>query len=190
MIIVEGVDGSGKTTLASQLASEFNIPVLHSPGPKEDWLTAVFSFHAANPLQMVIYDRCYYSEFIYGPVLREGVRIPSYLVEFADKVWLPRIDPLIILCDPSREVVTYTATKERQMEGVLSNLNVLVDKYREVFLTGPNPVASRQRVARYDFTEPDQPERLLSEVTAWMKRREISEYHPRRIAGGLSRVSR
>lgn len=80
IIIIEGPDGSGKTTLAEKLHKQTKYPIVHMSQPKtEDEKKRMLGEY----LQMVrngknmIFDRCWYSEMAYGPVLR-GTSAISY----------------------------------------------------------------------------------------------------------------
>lgn len=78
IIIIEGPDGSGKTTLAEKLHKQTKYPIVHMSQPKtEDEKKRMLGEY----LQMVrngknmIFDRCWYSEMAYGPVMRGGSAI-------------------------------------------------------------------------------------------------------------------
>lgn len=72
--ILEGCDGSGKSTLAKYLSIKTGYPIKHRDKPKTqteknammaDYLQdAKFGFSA-------IWDRSFYSEMIYGPLIRD-----------------------------------------------------------------------------------------------------------------------
>ena len=74
IFIMEGVDGSGKSTLAKYLSDKTGYPIKHKDKPKTqteknammaDYLQDVkFGFNA-------IWDRSFYSEMVYGPIMRD-----------------------------------------------------------------------------------------------------------------------
>lgn len=75
IIIIEGPDGSGKTTLAEKLSRQTGYPIIHRTQPKTDeekklmmdeYLQAILSG------KNMIFDRCWYSEMAYGPVMRDS----------------------------------------------------------------------------------------------------------------------
>lgn len=73
IIILEGPDGSGKTTLANKLAEQTGYDVVHMSMPKsEEEKVKMFSMYkqALEESDNVIFDRCWYSEMAYGPVMR------------------------------------------------------------------------------------------------------------------------
>lgn len=74
IIILEGVDGAGKSTLAKQMSEEYNMPIHHFSYPKtEEEKANMFQMYAdaIHEYGNGIFDRCWYSEMVYGPMLRE-----------------------------------------------------------------------------------------------------------------------
>jgi adenylate kinase family enzyme len=95
MIILEGPDGSGKSTLGFKISEEIGLPIIHSGGPpkSEEELTLRVIYSQDNSLL----DRHpYLSEIIYGTL---NGRTP--MITF-DKtwLWLSNNKPLIIYCSP------------------------------------------------------------------------------------------
>lgn len=77
MIIVEGPDGTGKTTIAKALCRIFQYHYVKSPGTipfgnATAKTERMFWFKTMCKFEHVVMDRCYYiSEPIYGPLFRE-----------------------------------------------------------------------------------------------------------------------
>lgn len=98
IIVVEGPDNSGKSTLAQELSRKLGWQVLHSGGPcesKQDYMERIVKIYNSH---RVIWDRHpAVSEYIYGPVLR-GVYNYIPLNAF------PR-ESLVIYCRPPDEVL-------------------------------------------------------------------------------------
>ena len=117
MIIIEGPDGAGKTTLINQLMAEFNLDVQPRVVGKntkdlvdlKQWVEGDLE----KGFRYTIFDRYrLISEFIYGPTLRVEQK-PG----FVDVVWsiiqirkLQQIGPIIIYCLPPLEVVRANVT--------------------------------------------------------------------------------
>lgn len=73
IIIVEGPDGAGKTTLINKLLTQYpHAKTYHfgAPAKGEDQLLRYALPMINSPDDMLIYDRSWYSEFVYGPVMR------------------------------------------------------------------------------------------------------------------------
>lgn len=90
-IVVEGPDGSGKSTLVAELARVMSLPVVRSAGPPSD-IGARVRDHLAR--QNTIFDRhvCV-SQSVYGHI--RGEIFPRvYLKDFREQ------NPLLIYCRP------------------------------------------------------------------------------------------
>jgi thymidylate kinase len=79
-IIIEGADGSGKSTLVRYLSATTGYPVVHRSKPKneEDRLNMMAEYKkAAESGSNEIWDRSFYSEMVYGKVMRDKSYISS-----------------------------------------------------------------------------------------------------------------
>ena len=107
MIILEGPDNSGKSTLAKALSQKFNIPISHSGGPTDDIKELIQRTEAIllNSDSPCIRDRIpIISDSIYGRALH---RPTPFMGEVLDK-YLARLfkcHPVIILCWPSENTL-------------------------------------------------------------------------------------
>jgi thymidylate kinase len=83
VIVLEGCDGTGKTTLATALATQHNYALVHS-GRTPDGADLIGRYQAilARPGPLVL-DRSFISELAYGPLLHGRSRL-----SFADVVSL------------------------------------------------------------------------------------------------------
>lgn len=77
IIILEGPDGAGKSTLAKQLAEAFQLRIHHEGPPPKD--VNVLQHYGrildAARGQNVVFDRLYVGERVYGPVVRGEDRL-------------------------------------------------------------------------------------------------------------------
>ena len=72
--IIEGVDGSGKTTLARQLSAQTSTKMLHMRNPKTTAeMLGMYDMYekTLRANKNLILDRAWYSEMAYGPVMRK-----------------------------------------------------------------------------------------------------------------------
>lgn len=74
IIIIEGTDGAGKTTLANKLAESTGFTYLHRSKPKdeEERKQALMDYgDMCHNARNIIVDRCWYSEMVYGKVMQD-----------------------------------------------------------------------------------------------------------------------
>lgn len=136
MIVVEGPDGAGKTTLINLLLADnsglFLRPRMStSIGGPVDQLTKAVDEDFLNPIEAGhVYDRhALISEPIYGPVIRGSMK-PG----FEDWNWFCRswsrlqtMRPLLIFCLPPLDVVRENLHNEThgQMSGVVEHIDAI-----------------------------------------------------------------
>lgn len=75
VIVLEGCDGVGKTTLALQLAQRHGFQLVHATRtPDGVDLAERYRTILARPGRLVL-DRCFVSELVYGPLLHGHSRL-------------------------------------------------------------------------------------------------------------------
>lgn len=137
IIIIEGPDGAGKTTLANYLSKKMGYPIKHRSTPKsqeeKDAMMQSYIDDIASGDSM-IWDRCFYSEMVYGPVKRDQ----SYInVEqmVALEVDLQRVGALVIYC--TDDVLSLWERCLRTGEKYITNVDELsdiVDRYEKLMI--------------------------------------------------------
>jgi GTPase SAR1 family protein len=153
LIILEGADGSGKTSLANRIRKEVDeyMLFLRSNGAPQHvgQLADVIGWVAEIPYKIpVIQDRNpVISEYIYGPIIRgkcmHGLNLDQMVRMFRTS--------MIIYCRPSYSALAAGMRQEVQMEGVALNHKEIVKAYDEFMSQlGKTEVL----VKPYDFTGP------------------------------------
>lgn len=156
MIIVEGPDNSGKTTLINDLKHDFDQYAIFDKSPSHlvigdnpdlvSWITWIeTSLIPEN--RSVIYDRHpIISESVYGPVCRDE----NLLEETGYWDILKSLKPLIIICRPSS--IALFNIKTKQPKFVLQKHKEIVVAYDKLYT---KLVKEGFDVAKYIYTEND-----------------------------------
>lgn len=108
MIVLEGPDNAGKSTLGKQLSERFGTEVQHSSNPKMSYeeLRAKMFAIINDPRRDAIYDRVpLISEAVYGTLLRGINRFNGHE---GDGIWqlFKSCRPLIIYCRPQDDTLS------------------------------------------------------------------------------------
>lgn len=157
MIVVEGMDNSGKTTLVQQISSRFNLPIQPSLGPPspERALEILSGFMVSREFK--IYDRLVaFSDTVYGPPIRGRVVTDPHQWTWIHKVLSQK--PFVIYCRPPDEVVLSFGDRA-QMGGVVERGRKLLGAYDALFQSIEDffGIAS---FANYDYTSVDSTQSL------------------------------
>jgi hypothetical protein len=139
LIVVEGMDNTGKSTLAQHIAEKFKIVLMANkqrPRSVSEAIRYTSIVRTVSSIFPVIVDRwAPISEPVYGPILR-GENLAEGISDEAD---------LIIYCRPPIEVIMNYGNRE-QMPGVIENTREIVAAYDELM--------SRKHYVLYDYTNP------------------------------------
>jgi len=156
MIVVEGMDGSGKSGLVKRLSGELKVPIharacKSTDGPVDklyEWVVEDVTSLRWQPFS--VYDRHpLISEYIYGPITRQTVS-PQFYTEHAAKMSeLFANSVLIVYCDPGPDEVFKNVLEGKHMDGVTEHASRLYYAYRTFmhYWPGNRPVV-------WDYTQP------------------------------------
>lgn len=160
IIVVEGTDNAGKTTLALSMAKKMKAIYVKSENipPKDEYLDQYSTILIACQEYgngIVITDRHHaVSEPIYGPIVRGASSIDQ---KFA-AAFLGGINAFVY-CRPSNSVITRTMNEREQMKGVSHNIEAIIEMY-DKFFAQPH---IRERTWVFDWTK-DLEQVLIEEI--------------------------
>ncbi len=87
MIVLEGCDGVGKTTLAARLAAAHGFAVVHSTVTPDDVDIVQRYLAVLGDPRRLLLDRSFVSELVYGPLVRGRSRLTlSQVIDLAQVV--------------------------------------------------------------------------------------------------------
>lgn len=158
MIVVEGPDGAGKTTLIRTLQEHLDLPI--APRVVTKYAEAMVDLrewvdrNLAEGFQQTIFDRHrLISETIYGPILRDEQESG-----FSELSWLaPRmkqfyqIQPIIIYCLPPLAEVRHNVWQGEDNIVVQAQINKIYSAY--VARASADYAANRAIVKVWDYTK-------------------------------------
>ena len=114
-IIVEGPDGAGKTTLIEKLKQQFdnqfsNCEVIHfgkidDPSKYFDIYVCAIIEQYERKVDVTILDRCWYSDRVYGPVMRNHEELAEEQARDLDRAVIAHGGGMIIYCDAPTHVL-------------------------------------------------------------------------------------
>lgn len=130
IIVIEGVDGSGKTTLARQLEREgYRYRHHGKPAPGED-LFQTYTYAILRARGKTVFDRLHLGETVYGPVVRGVSQLQAYDVALLDRLITAR-GGITIICSPPYAVSrgNWQVRLEGEMLQDLSSYTAVYGKY-------------------------------------------------------------
>lgn len=174
MVIIEGPDGAGKSTLVKQVCDELKLEVGTRGTKNRDLLWTVTVSDTMRALGMAVtgqappkvWDRLYYSEFVYAPIQGRDVAFNLMHQRHINAV-LDVLKPPRIMCLPPWEIVEANAGKVHQMDGVNDNLEKIYRFYSRMYQQNHN-------FDSYDYTK-DSIEQVFDIIGAHITKRKMRE---------------
>ncbi len=143
IIVLEGCDGVGKTTVAAALASAYGYTTVHS-GRTPDGMDLAGRYHEilGRPGILVL-DRCFISELVYGPLRHGRSRISTAEAASLATAIAERDGVLVHLTGRPEEIVARLQTRDGQSPS-LREIRELLEAYANVFaaLAGVVPIVA------------------------------------------------
>jgi hypothetical protein len=161
IVLLEGCDGSGKTTLGRRIETEFNMPYMHVSSPKGDADVFIHHYLPAMEAHENVIDRLHWSEDVYGAVNRGGSGLTAQEFGFIDGI-LHSKHTLVILCTPPLSAVLLNIEKAPGFENHDTATATMI-------WHGFNDVIPRTRlpIAHYDYTSGGATDRILADLRAF-----------------------
>ena len=147
-VVVEGPDGSGKTTLIKKIRNEFHWPVVHVVQPAAPDIPQMVKLVDCAP---VVFDRFHLSEIAYGNVLRDGSKLDWHDLWALEGLLVARGFVLITCLTDVNAMLVNNRNEEQLFEAVRNKQPMidLVSQYRMLSLT------TTMVHTRYDFLNDD-----------------------------------
>jgi len=146
-LVLEGCDGVGKSTLANALATRHGFQVVHSPRTPDHLDLAGRYRTILAGSGRILFDRCFISELVYGPLHRGRARITwSQAIDLAETV-MDRSGILIHLTAPPALIRQRLFARDGAAAD-LEEITALATGYDRVFST----LAYYARVITVDTT--------------------------------------
>lgn len=151
IIIIEGPDGSGKTTLAEKISKQTKYPIVHRSQPKteeEKKLMMAEYLHTIRTGDNMIFDRCWYSEMAYGPVMRDSSVI-SYHEMYELEEMLAKTGAIIIYATGTKTAL-WERCQSRGEDYITSqdDFNAICDNFDKI-MNAPHHIP----VVRYEYKD-------------------------------------
>lgn len=177
-IIVEGGDGTGKTTLAEELAEQYGAEYEHVGPPRHDMTPFAehieYAFVLAEQYGSVVFDRFHLGCFAYGPIWRPENDLDG-IGDFRRNDWelfehLIKSRCLLVLADPGwQEVERNLSGRDGtqplpEYESDPAKVTAVYDRFRKAY------EFSILEKIKYDYTDPASRGLLdskIGEVLGW-----------------------
>lgn len=152
IIIIEGPDGAGKTTLAKKISEQTGYMLLHRTQPKteEDKKRMMDEYvQVIKAGKNCIMDRCWYSEMVYGPIMRDESVI-SFVQMYELESLLARNGALIIHCTAPEQTLWKRCL--RRGEDYIKDRETL-KKIRDYFEDLMHKIPHKVPVLKYEYED-------------------------------------
>jgi hypothetical protein len=155
VIVIEGPDGAGKSTLVEKLKEHFQLSVGKRGTTNRDELYKVTvpdtfrAFEGAFHGPATLWDRLYFSELVYYTYTTGKCAFSKMQQEFFERMFVAVGAPVILCLPPEQTVVDIVQKPDRhEMLGVELNIRHIYRGYEDLMRLGVLPPQTHV----YDFT--------------------------------------
>lgn len=153
IIILEGPECAGKTTLAKRLSEQTGYPIVHRSKPETDEernnMLQMY-YDAINEKRDVIFDRCWYSEMVYGKVMRDKTYIDKVDMDALELAMAKNGGGIIIHC--TDDILRLWHRCNDRGEDYVTDVDTL-DAIRSRFEYVLHKIPHRIPVVRYELSK-------------------------------------
>lgn len=151
-IVFEGCDGAGKTTLATATADRTGAKLIHSTltPPGTDLLTTYS--HLLDQPGRLVFDRCFLSELVYGPLYRGHTRLTYQHLTTLVRQVIDRRGVFVHVTAPAAEIRRRLADRGERHLPSLNELALICDRYDDLF----RAIETMTTVLRIATSHPDE----------------------------------
>jgi thymidylate kinase len=140
------MDGAGKSYLINHLIHKFSSTqfeaIVNDKGPEQDfnsWWPEMLDREKSHVVP--IHDRFFYSELVYGPILRGSIEASPTVIQ--NVTWFLRSTALLIYARPSVDTIRSQILSRPQMNGVHQHFQELLELYDKLMMEERNWYGSR-----------------------------------------------
>jgi thymidylate kinase len=163
------MDGAGKTTLINNLKyglDDVQLEVVRNPHDDKqnfsEWWPEVADRQKSSIVP--IHDRFFFSEIVYGPVLRGYINAPETLV--TNIAYFLRNTALLIYARPHSDILREGVKSNQQMNGVHAHFQELLEMYDNVMMVEKQWFGDR--FIRYDWNTEGSYQEVETTVRAYL----------------------
>ena len=114
IIVIEGPDGGGKSTLATKMAKQTGYKLIRMSYPKteeEEKLMAGDYLQKLKSAKNIIFDRAWYSEMVYGPIKGRNPNNITYPMMYKLEEKITQSGGLLIHCTGPKSLLWKRASE-------------------------------------------------------------------------------
>lgn len=152
VVILEGPDGAGKTTLGRRLVEQEHASLAHlgvpTKPPVTECIEVLIEISRDHMHRAHVIDRFHIGERVYGPIVRGEDRLGEEGQSVVEEIMLVHYDPLLVLCIPPLEKCqeNWRARKEKEYLSSVTLLERVWSAYQSVSSSLPGLI--------FDYTSP------------------------------------